>query len=181
MEWMNLKIRNLVGMLLLVVVLAACNSPEAKEAKVDSKPENVKILADDYGKGKYPEHTASITSKEIQVTDKAGNLTTHSLPEDEFFVSIAPFINETHPCDIHSLTGCQGELVDVDFQFYVEDESGNVVIDETYNSEANGFVDIWLPRDKTFTVKVTYDGKVAESEISTFETDGTCITTMQLL
>lgn len=45
----------------------------------------------------------------------------------------------------------------------------------------NGFIDLWLPRDKTFQVKIEYDGKVTEQEISTFEGDNTCITTMQLI
>jgi len=45
----------------------------------------------------------------------------------------------------------------------------------------NGFIDLWLPRDKTFNVTIEHNGKVAESVISTFEGDNTCITTMQLV
>ncbi len=48
-------------------------------------------------------------------------------------------------------------------------------------SLANGFIDFWLPRDKIFKVKVENDGKIAETEISTFKADNTCITTMQLM
>ncbi len=78
------------------------------------------------------------------------------------------------------MTGCQGELVDKEFAVYIEDEDGNVILDQTMKSQANGFMDFWLPRDKTYQVKIEYDGKIAESEISTFEGDNTCITTMQL-
>ena len=56
-----------------------------------------------------------------------------------------------------------------------------MVVDETMDSLENGFIDLWLPRDKTFQVKIEHDGKTAESEVSTFEGDNTCITTMQLI
>jgi hypothetical protein len=78
------------------------------------------------------------------------------------------------------LTGCQGELIDQEFDVYIEDEEGNVVIDETLKSQANGFIDLWLPREKTYQVTIVHDGKTAELETSTFRGDNTCITTMQL-
>lgn len=78
------------------------------------------------------------------------------------------------------MTGCQGELADKEFDVYIEDTEGNVILDEKLKAKSNGFFDLWLPRDKTYQVKIKYDGKVSESEISTFENDGTCITTMQL-
>src|SRR5699024_1962954 len=88
--------------------------------------------------------------------------------------------NETHPCEIHSLTGCQGELVDADFDMIIKNQAGEIVVDETINSGKNGFVDLWLPRDETYNVEVQYDEQTVESETSTFEGDRTCITTMQL-
>jgi hypothetical protein len=78
------------------------------------------------------------------------------------------------------LAGCQGELVNEEFNVYMEDSKGNVIVDETLTSGANGFIDLWLPRDKKFVTKIQYDGKTVESEISTYEKDPTCITTMQL-
>lgn len=81
----------------------------------------------------------------------------------------------------HNLTGCQGELANEEFDVYIEDTEGNVVVDEMMKSYSNGFIDLWLPRDQTFNVTIEHDGKQVESEISTFEDDGTCITTMQLM
>ena len=78
------------------------------------------------------------------------------------------------------MTGCQGELVDEEFEVYIEDMEGNVIVDETLKSQANGFIDLWLPRDKRYRVTISTDGKMVESELSTFENDHTCITTMQL-
>lgn len=78
------------------------------------------------------------------------------------------------------MTGCQGELANEEFDVYIEDNDGDVVVDKTVTSLENGFIDFWLPRDKTYQIEITHDGKKAESEISTFENDATCITDMQL-
>lgn len=78
------------------------------------------------------------------------------------------------------MTGCQGELADKEFDVYIEDTEGNVILNEKVKSQANGFFDLWLPRDEAYKIEIKYGGKVSESEISTFENDGTCITTMQL-
>lgn len=162
--------------ILLSLTLVACN--EANES-VEEEIGDIKEKVHEYSVGSFGDVTASITSHELIVTDN-GKETSFDLPEDEFFVSIAPFVEYTHECAVHSLTGCQGELVEKDFDVYIEDEEGNVVMDETITSLENGFIDLWLPRDKKLQVKIEHDGKTVESEISTFEGDNTCITTMQL-
>ncbi|MDV2686884.1 CueP family metal-binding protein, partial [Alkalihalophilus lindianensis] len=43
------------------------------------------------------------------------------------------------------------------------------------------FIDLWLPRNKTYQMKIELDGKKVESGLSTFNDDPTCITTMQLM
>ncbi len=67
-----------------------------------------------------------------------------------------------------------------EFNVFIEDMEGNVIMDQTLKSQSNGFIDLWLPRDKTYSIKIAHDGKTVESEFSTFENDNTCITTMQL-
>ena len=162
--------------LLFSLILAACGN----DATVGSEVKDIKEKVNEFSVGSFPDDlTASITSDELIVTDK-GKKTTYGLPSDEFFVSIAPFITTTHPCGNHSLTGCQGELVKKYFDWFITDEEGNLIIDETIVSLENGFIDLWLPRNTTFNVKISYDGKTAESKISTFTGDNTCITTMQL-
>ncbi|WP_067726778.1 CueP family metal-binding protein [Oceanobacillus damuensis] len=146
----------------------------------DGAAQDIKQLVNDYSLGNVTAEAASIDSEQLIVTESDSNELTYDLPEDEFFVSIAPFIEQTHPCAVHSLTGCQGEMVEEEFDVYVEDAEGNVIIDETMKTFANGFIDLWLPREKTYNVTITQDGKSAESVISTFEGDNTCITTIQL-
>lgn len=165
-----------VGLLgsLLLVACSNDNSVDKTEVK------DIKEKVHEYSVGSFPNDvSASITSHELVVTDN-GQKTAFDLPSDEFFVSIAPFVETTHSCAIHSLTGCQGELVEEEFDVLIKDEKGNVVVDETMTSFENGFIDLWLPRDKNLTVNITQGDKTVESTISTFEGDNTCITTMQL-
>ena len=165
-----------IGLLLLLTV-TACSEGTPNEISV----QNIKEMVHEYSVGSFGDVSASITSDELIVTSNNGRKIVYDLPKDEFFVSIAPFVKTTHPCAIHSLTGCQGELVDKDFEVYIQDQEGNVLVDDTIASFANGFIDFWLPRNKTYHVKLQYDGKTAESEISTYKDDNTCITTMRLL
>jgi hypothetical protein len=81
------------------------------------------------------------------------------------------------------LTGCQGELVEEEFNVLIEDAEGNIIVDEKVVSQPNGFMDFWLPRNKTYQVKIEHlaSGKKVEAELSTFKDDGTCITDMQLM
>lgn len=168
----------LLGFLLLLsLLLAACSS--GSSALNEDGKQGVKEKVHAYSVGTFENVSAVITSHELIVTD-LGKKTRHPLPEDEFFVSIAPFVESTHECAIHSLTGCQGELVEKDFAIQILDDEDNIVMDETISSLKNGFIDLWLPRDQTYRVQIEYDDKKVQSQISTFKGDKTCITTMQL-
>lgn len=67
-------------------------SDEPKVSKVD----DIKQLVQDYSTGQIQNESASITSEQLIVTDNSKNQTAYALPKDEFFVSIAPYINKTH-------------------------------------------------------------------------------------
>ncbi|QKY69322.1 CueP family metal-binding protein [Lentibacillus sp. CBA3610] len=172
---MKKSIIGLIG-LLLIFIVAACGEGTQNEKEA----QNIKEMVEEYSTSESDDISASITSHELIVTDSESNETSYELPEDEFFVSIAPYANQTHPCSIHSLTGCQGELTTEEFEVNITNDEGKVIVDETMTSLQNGFIDLWLPRNETFQVKIEQNGKTAESEISTFEGDNTCITTMQL-
>lgn len=177
-----MEIKTLATILFAVVFLVACNGENASEGSetIIGETEDIKSLVQDYSLKNLEAESASISSEKLTVTKNDGSEIIYDLPNDEFFVSIAPYINETHPCEIHNLTGCQGELVNESFDVYIEDSKGNVVIDDTLQTEANGFIDLWLPRDETYKILIEHEGKQVESEISTFINDGTCITTMKL-
>ncbi len=92
--------RIIFGLTLLAsIVLAACSAGNTNEdiSSEKGETENIKELVNEYSVGKLKDQTASITSKELIVTDSDENKLTYDLPADEFFVSIAPYVNETHP------------------------------------------------------------------------------------
>ncbi|WP_075982927.1 CueP family metal-binding protein [Bacillus massilinigeriensis] len=178
-----MKRKIIVISFLAAVMLAGCSGESSTTKEVTpkkSETQNIKELVQDYSTGKIKDESASITSQKLIVTKNDDSKLTYDLPEDEFFVSIAPYIKKTHPCSDHSLTGCQGELVDEEFDVYIEDTESNVIMDKKVTTQSNGFIDLWLPRDKKYHITIAQDGKKAESEFSTFESDGTCITTIQL-
>ena len=174
-----MKIRTIIFLALTMLVLTACGGEDTSQSEGSLSANDIKDLVNDYTVDNLEPDSASITSHELVVEEDNEELV-YELPEEEFFVSIAPFINETHECAVHSLTGCQGELVEEEIDVLITDSSGEVVVDETMTTEENGFIDLWLPRDETFVVEMTQGSRTTEAKISTFEGDKTCITTMQL-
>ena len=171
------------GVLIVVVAggslfLSQNASRPTREVQQDN-PE-IKEIVQKYSAWKDASESASITSHQLIVSD-GGKEVVYDLPEREFFVSIAPYKQDTHPCQIHSLTGCQGELTNEEFNVRIADSNGNIVLDEVKMSGSNGFIDLWLPRDQQYQVIIEQDGKKAESTLSTYKNDNTCITTMQLV
>ncbi len=122
---------------------------------------------------------ASVRAEELLVTDGTEEITVE-LPEDSFYLSVAPFVEATHECYYHSLTTCQGELAEQDVDVTFTTTDGEVLIDETTTTFANGFVGYWLPRDVEGTFEVSHDGLTGEVAVTTGEEDPTCLTTLQL-
>ncbi|WP_255375519.1 CueP family metal-binding protein [Saccharomonospora sp. CUA-673] len=102
------------------------------------------------------------------------------LGEDRFYLSVAPYVDETHECYYHSLTTCRGELANEDIGVRIIDETGEVLVDEQVTTFDNGFVGFWLPRDIEGTIEVTHDGRTGQSNFSTSKEGATCLTTLQL-
>src|SRR5699024_8697415 len=136
-----MKIRTIIFLALTMLVLTACGGEDTSQSEGSLNANDIKDLVNDYIVDNLEPDSASITSHELVVEDDNDELV-YELPEDEFFVSIAPFINETHECAVHSLTGCQGELVEEDFDVLVTGSSGEVAVDEPMTSEKNGFIDL---------------------------------------
>lgn len=122
---------------------------------------------------------ASIRTDEVVLSDGTRE-TTLPMPADELYVSMAPYVDQTHDCFFHSLTTCQDELVNADVDILVRDDQGEVVLEETTTTYANGFVGVWLPRDLTGTVVLTVDGRSVEAPLSTTADSATCLTGLQL-
>ena len=103
------------------------------------------------------------------------------LPDNQTYVSIAPYLTSTHDCFYHSLTTCQGELDNEDIQVTITDEAtGEVLVDEATTTFDNGFVGFWLPDDVTGLIEVSYQGRTGTTEFSTADDGATCVTDLRL-
>ncbi len=116
---------------------------------------------------------------EVLTVSNGDHYMSYDMPKDWFYASVAPYYDTTHPCGDHNLVTCQGELVEEQFDVTVKDSDGNVVYDETVQSESNGFFGIWLPRNLDGSITITHGSSVAEGDIQTFSDSGTCFTDFQ--
>lgn len=123
---------------------------------------------------------ASINPDTLLVSDGAEREVLIPMPEDEFYVSMSPYVTHTHDCYFHSLTTCLGELQNEELYVTITDADGAVLVDDTVRTFNNGFVGFWLPRDISATITLEYEGKSVTAPLSTMDEDPTCVTTLQL-
>ncbi|MCK6211694.1 CueP family metal-binding protein [Georgenia sp. EYE_87] len=122
---------------------------------------------------------ASVRVDELVLSDGQEELAME-LPQDRFYVSVAPFVEQTHECFYHSLTTCTGELGGEEVRVTIVDDAGEVLVDEQTTTYDNGFVGFWLPREVAGTIRVSYDGLEGEADFATTDDGATCVTTLQL-
>ncbi|WP_067243022.1 CueP family metal-binding protein [Microbacterium resistens] len=125
---------------------------------------------------------ASVRPDVLVLTDGQGRETQVAMPEDEVYISVAPFRAQTHYCYFHSLTTCLGELANTEVQVTLTDEAtGDVLINDLRQTFDNGFVGFWVPRGLEATLTIGLNSQTGTATISTVNADDpTCITTLQL-
>jgi len=119
---------------------------------------------------------ASIDSKRLVLMDDTTEVRL-ALPKNEFYLSFAPYLTQTHPCAIHSLASCRGELVNQEIYAVIIDSTGKEIVRSNFTTMENGFVGLWLPRNIDGTLTVSYNGLVAQAPIKTHAGSDTCLTT----
>ena len=123
---------------------------------------------------------ASVRPDALVLTDNVQEVVL-DMPDDVTYLSIAPYIEQTHECFFHSLTTCRGELSGQDIEVrIVDDATGDVIVTESTTTFDNGFAGFWVPRDLQGTIEVTYNGRSGTTPFSTADEKATCITTLQL-
>lgn len=121
-----------------------------------------------------------ITGKALTINDHKDTIEI-DLPQEQFFLSLAPYINQTHPCSNHNLITCRGELTNQNFELKIIDLNTNVIIiDQTVTSEKNGFIGVWLPKNIDVQITVTQNNLSSTTQITTNNTSNTCLTTLKL-
>jgi len=123
---------------------------------------------------------ASVRTDELLLSDDAQEVVL-DLPENQTYVSIAPYVDQTHDCFYHSLTTCLGELGNEPVEVTITDKAtGEVLVDEQTTTFDNGFIGFWLPRDTTGTIEISSQGRTGTTEFSTAENGATCVTDLRL-
>lgn len=85
--------------ILFTVVLAGCGSIGSNNdaSLQENEVENIRELVRDYSSGNKKNESASITSQQLIVKKSNGDEVAYDLSEEDFFVSIAPYVDQTHP------------------------------------------------------------------------------------
>lgn len=123
---------------------------------------------------------ASVRPSEV-VLSSGGEEKSLAIPDDKFYLSFAPYVDQTHDCFHHSLTTCQGELVTETVDVEITDTTNDtVLLDDTVTTFENGFIGVWLPRDIAGTIRVSHDGKTGEVDFTTDDDAATCLTTLRM-
>ena len=122
---------------------------------------------------------ASVRSDAVVLAEGTEEVTL-PLPEDRFYLSVAPYLAQTHPCTDHALTSCRGELGARDVEVEVTSDDGTSLLEAERRTFDNGFVGLWLPRGVTGQVTVRYDDRTGSAPFSTHDGSPTCLTTLQL-
>ncbi|MEW1963759.1 CueP family metal-binding protein [Microbacterium sp. NPDC077644] len=189
------------AMLAATLVLAGCataSSPEPASPSTNSRAVDTDFLADHDLEGldaaqvverldtmpvadRPADLIASVQPDALVLTDDQERETQLPMPEDEVYISVAPYREQTHDCYFHSLTTCLGELANTEVQVTLTGDGGDVLLDEVRQTYDNGFIGIWVPRGIKATLSIEHEGQVGTTTISTMnEDDPTCITAVQL-
>lgn len=97
-----------------------------------------------------------------------------------FYVAVAPYVDTTHPCTYHAKGSCQAELKNTELRFWLRSTDGAVNRAGIVRTGADGFVEWWLPHNKSYVVTFAYQGLRGTDRFGTFPKDRTCVTTTQL-
>jgi hypothetical protein len=124
--------------------------------------------------------TTFATPQAVHFAFANGTEVTVPMPDDLMYVSVAPYLQRTHPCATHYMSGCQGELVGAPVHVQAILADGTVLIDEVMPTLANGFIDLWLPRDQAIDLFMTLGETSVVGRLTTFADSRTCITDLQL-
>lgn len=125
---------------------------------------------------------ASIRPNEIAFANADGVEASMPMPRDEFYLSIAPYMDQTHECYFHSLTTCVGELQNAEIDVTITNaDTGELILEESDVTYDNGFIGFWVPSGINAEVTIEHDGLSATEVLPTISVDDrTCVTTMQL-
>ncbi|QLY39719.1 hypothetical protein HF295_02130 [Hujiaoplasma nucleasis] len=170
-----MKFKVLIIMTLPIVLLIAFISE--KVLKKDESHEEVYNLIYQLENNLLSNNTqASIDHEKIYITEPSKSYEIN-MPDDLFYIAFAPYINLTHLCYNHSLTGCLGEMINKDIEVKIYNEENDLIKDKVMNTGHDGFIGLYLDPHANYQITVTYQDKTA---VFTSNTLQTCYTEVRL-
>jgi hypothetical protein len=127
-----------------------------------------------------PGVNATLTARAVRFIFKSGEEVSIPLPADTMILEVAPYLTRTHPCQIHSLSGCRAEMAGFDIKVHAQTPDGTVLMDGAMTAMDNGFIELWLPRGKEIDLTLESAGKKANGRVTTYESSNTCLTGFKL-
>lgn len=99
--------------------------------------------------------------------------------KDRFLLAVAPYVSRTHPCQVHYFSSCTGELQEEVFEVRVL-EGEKEVLKTQLKTGRDGFFELWLPRNRRYTLEIRRGNLVAIGPVTTFSQSPTCLTGFRL-
>jgi len=127
-----------------------------------------------------PDISSTLTARAVEFVLPNGEQVSVPLPADQMVVAVAPYVMSTHPCEIHSISGCPGEMAGASMRVHAETTDGTVLMDEMRTAMDDGFIELWLPRDSEIDLAIEALGLLAEGRITTYDTSNTCVPELRL-
>jgi hypothetical protein len=131
-------------------------------------------------KTRYPQVLTYVTADAVHFRFPDDRTVDVPLPADRMVLAAAPYLTATHPCAVHTMSSCQGELRNTPVTVTLIDSDGNVVLTERAATLENGFVEFWVPRGGRYLLRIEALGKSVETTVESFRDSATCLTNLQL-
>ena len=127
----------------LVLTGCATTSPEPESISIGSQAVDTEFLTDHNLDGldatqvigrldtmpvadRPADLIASVQPGALVLTDDQDRETRLPMPDDEVYISVAPYREQTHDCYFHSLTTCLGELANTEVQVTLTSKGGDL-------------------------------------------------------
>ncbi|WP_413112568.1 CueP family metal-binding protein [Thaumasiovibrio sp. DFM-14] len=171
---------NKINKALVMAALISTFNAAAMTAEAFSKLTPQQALEQSHQWHRTGEASVKVLPQSLEATLPSGEQVSMPLG-DQFLLSIAPFVHQTHACTYHVPTGCQGEMVEETMHLTIKDAiSGEILKDEQVTTQKDGFLDVWVPRGGEYQFDIRQGGLTASEILSSEGNSRTCITTMQL-
>ncbi|GAB5603227.1 hypothetical protein FJNA_17530 [Thermus sp. FJN-A] len=168
--------RKLLALFLVGAALGLAQAP-TPEALKGASPEEALALAKRW-REEGQRVVSYVTSEALFFEFPDGRKAQVAL-KDRFLLAVAPYRHRTHPCQVHYFSSCTGELQGEVFAVRVL-EGEKEVLKAQVQTGRDGFFELWLPRNRRYTLEVRQGDWVAQAPMATFRDSPTCLTGLRL-